>query len=316
LTKKPIVVTGMAKTGSTWAGRTLAYSDKVHYIHEAFSHAILFNRDFRLFYNDVSLFNEKEQQQFIKYMRQYKKKEYLRLFTEIKRIILNKKNKYQRNRNLFALRDIFTYFNFKKRSLYKEPAAIFSSEFLSEHLGARIIILIRHPAAVIGSMKAHNMNFNFSVFKEREMYAAPYLEPFKREIEFIINKENGDIIEKGILIWNIVNHRIVQYQKNHKDWYFIRHEDLSLNALNEFEKIYKFLDLPFSERIRKRILFDTQKKKDSIHTIKKGGSPFSIRDSKENIKYWKKRLTEDEIRKIQEKTSTIWKHFYSSSDWY
>lgn len=312
---KPIVVTGMAKTGSTWVGRTLAYSDKVHYIHEAFSHSKFFNRDFRLYYNDISLFSESDQQKFKQYLSQYRRNEYLRLFTEFRRIIQRKKNRYLRNRNLLSLRDLFTYLHIKKSPLYKEPAAIFSSEFLHEQMGARIIILIRHPAAVIGSMKSHDMNLHFSVFKNREMYNTFYLEPFRKEIDFFAGKGNGDIIEKGILIWNMVYHRIIQYQNSHRDWYFVRHEDLSLNPVAEFEKMFEYLELPFSQKIEKKILFDTQKPGDSVQVIRKGGSPFGLRDSKDNIRYWKKRLSGDEIAVIKEKTCSIWRHFYSDLDW-
>ena len=39
------------------------------------------------------------------------------------------------------------------------------------------------------------------------------------------------------------------------------------------------------------------------------------RDSKSNIKQWKKRLTEDEINRIKEGMDKTASHFYNNEDW-
>jgi hypothetical protein len=39
------------------------------------------------------------------------------------------------------------------------------------------------------------------------------------------------------------------------------------------------------------------------------------RNSEENIKTWKKRLSSDEILKIKKGTEKVWKKFYSEKDW-
>ena len=55
-----------------------------------------------------------------------------------------------------------------------------------------------------------------------------------------------------------------EYQKKYRDsWYFIKHEDLSLNPIEEYEKIFKFLNLSMAEKIRISIIETSQSDKKS-----------------------------------------------------
>jgi aspartyl/asparaginyl beta-hydroxylase (cupin superfamily) len=85
----------------------------------------------------------------------------------------------------------------------------------------------------------------------------------------------------------------------------VKHEDLSIDPLDEFEKIFKFLQLNFSEEIKNKIKETTTS---TINTTHK-------RDARQNIKTWKDRLSKEEIGRIKEETRIVWQHFYSEEDW-
>lgn len=80
------------------------------------------------------------------------------------------------------------------------------------------------------------------------------------------------------------------------------HEDLSLNPKGEFKKIFEFIDLQFEEKADNYIRESTESKNFK-------------RNSKENVKSWKQRLSEDEIEKIKEGTKEVSQKIYRDKDW-
>ena len=130
------------------------------------------------------------------------------------------------------------------------------------------------------------------------------LSPFAADIEKFV-KTPPDIIEQGILLWNIDYYILNEYRKTHPDWIIIKHEDLSLDPVGEYRKIYEKLDLHFGASVENKI-------KESSSASKAGHLK---RDSKKNIHTWKKRLTEEEIERIVKGTESVWKAYYSEKDW-
>ena len=129
------------------------------------------------------------------------------------------------------------------------------------------------------------------------------LYPYEKEIREL-SESKKDIIEQGILLWNLIHYRIVEYQKDHPDWIFIRHEDLSRRPIEEFSSLYDKLKIKNFDKIQADIGEHVKADKGKLH-----------RNSKENIYSWKTRLTEDEILRIQEGTRKISKYFYSEKEW-
>ena len=91
----------------------------------------------------------------------------------------------------------------------------------------------------------------------------------------------------------------------------MRHEDLSADPANQFKLIFEYLGLEFTQKVN-NIIHETSGSHNSAEEQKE--SPF-IRDSKENIYNWKKRLTRDEISLIKNKTSGVAGLFYTNDEW-
>jgi len=190
-----------------------------------------------------------------------------------------------------------------KRALMKDPIALFSAEWLTRRFNMDAIILIRHPAAFVGSIKAADWSHPFNHFIEQPLLMKR-LEKYRDQIEEY-SKENKSSVDQAILLWNLIHYMIIQYQKNRPDWLYIRHEDLSENPVDEFKKIYTKLNLDFSENIENKMRSFTQA--DSSKGIK--------RDSRSNRWSWKNRLTKEEIAIIKEQTYEIASVFYNDKDW-
>jgi len=206
------------------------------------------------------------------------------------------------------------YINFCKyricnaRPLLKDPTAVFSAQWLASSFNMDVIVLIRHPAAFISSIKRLNWGIPVSHLLEQPLLMKDHLYQFEVEIKELAENKH-DIIDNAALIWRLIHHTIAEYQNNRSNWIFIRHEDLSRDPLSGFENIFSRLNLKYSEFIRDAI---------SKHTnaANISDAPFSIvRSSESNIWVWKNRLTSSEIDRIRTKVENISRIFYSTEDW-
>ena len=78
----------------------------------------------------------------------------------------------------------------------------------------------------------------------------------------MFSKQNKyNIIEQGILLWNIFHSYISNLKEKHPNWYFVTHEQLSTNPIEEFEKIFEYLNLRFSS---KKVYFKNNKHKKQV----------------------------------------------------
>lgn len=296
--KKPILVSGSHRSGSTWLGRMIDLSSEVGYIHEPFHKKYGISADF--FSNWFTYICEENAHIY---------KPALERYLSFKYPLLDK----LRNADSFRdygryLRDfsIFTWNKMThKRPLMKDPISIFSAEWLNKIFDMDVIILIRHPAAFVGSIKKVSWRTGMDNFLGQPLLMRDHLKSFEPQIKEHAESEK-DFVEEGILLWNMIHSVILKYQKEHKDWLFLRHEDLSKKPLQNFKEIYDFLDLEYTDSIKDKITrFTTEEK-----------SPGKLRrDSKANVWSWKNRLSDEEIKRVREGTRRISSHFYSEEDW-
>ena len=198
------------------------------------------------------------------------------------------------------------------RPLYKDPIAIFSSEWFFELFNAQIVVCIRHPAAFVSSLMNLGWTFNFDELLKQEVLVKEFLEPHLKDILSLQQMEKSlgkpDILKQGILLWNIIYsyvEELRQKYKDHPDWIFIKHEDLSLEPLEKFAEVFQQLEIPYTQKIQKAVSDYTTPNKFN----------YRAKNSRENITIWKDRLQKEEIELIREKTSPIWNSFYEEKDW-
>jgi len=305
--KKPILITGSPRSGTTWIGRMIAESPAVGYIHEPFH---LNHRpgicgakfDYWFTYIPISEGNESIVYKHIKNTIAFR----YNIIGEFKAI------RYLRD-VARMLRDYIKFSMYRLcnvRPLLKDPIAVFSAEWLASTFNMDVIVLIRHPAAVVSSFKRLNWKHSFSHFLAQPLLIRDHLYPFEAEIKEYVDKEH-DIIDQAILLWRLIYHMVIKYKKKHSDWIFIRHEDLARDPLHGFQTLFKRLNLKFSERVREII-------KEYSNPSNPSEPPKASdikRNSKATIWNWKSKLTMSEIQRIRSKVEEISSAFYSDEDW-
>lgn len=214
----------------------------------------------------------------------------------------------------FSPRKIRLLYNLSKQPetyipILKDPIALFSCEWLSDHFQTKNIVIIRHPAGFISSLIKNNWHFEFQNFYSQPQLMANQLQYFRSEIEHHLHGQH-QLIDQGVLLWNIIHDYIFHLKQNHPNWFFIKLEDIALQPFDAFDAIFKYLELPITDRVWQMIENTTS----SANHAERGNNVNMVyRDSKGIVDIWKNRLTESEQQKIHDQCK--WKNFYLPDDW-
>ena len=310
-TKQPILVTGAHRSGSTWIGRMLAEAPHVFYIHEPFSvtdppGAGICNAKFQYWFTYVTAVNE------------------MAFYRDIKNTIDLKYNwtaalkKCRSIKDLRKVRSEHQLFSKHRREgsrlLIKDPLALFSAEWLANKFDMKIVVVVRHPAAFVSSIKKLDWPHPFAHFVDQPFLMNTVLAPFAAEIRDYSTRNYG-IVDQAILLWKVLHFAIAKYQEQHKEWIFIRHEDISRDPIVGFADLYERLNLNFSDRAKTTILEYSNETNPEDTDAPVGSETTLKRDSRINIWNWKSRLTLAEIELIKEKVEDVSRIFYATADW-
>jgi antitoxin component HigA of HigAB toxin-antitoxin module len=177
--------------------------------------------------------------------------------------------------------------------LIKDPIALLSAEWLEEVYGARVVVMVRHPAAFVGSLKVKNWTFPFEDLLNQDEAMRDHFDPHKEKI-LQFTQTDKDIVDQASFIWKLLYSVVSKYQERHPEWTFVRHEDAVRDPIPHFRRVYEQLGLTFADKVKNKI----DKKTD----------PSVIRN-------WKKRLTKEEIDRVRRKTEPVASIFYTSNEW-
>ena len=92
----------------------------------------------------------------------------------------------------------------------------------------------------------------------------------------------------------------------------MRHEDISLDPLPHFEKLYKRFYLDFTDEAQEQILIHSNV---SNPTHASGVDKLLKLNSKKVVSNWKNVLSGEEIKRIKDRVGEVSRHYYSESDW-
>lgn len=221
-----------------------------------------------------------------------------------------------------VLKDILNSYKFRfncKRPLIDDPFALFSAGWFYNEFDARVIIMIRHPANFVSSLKLLNYEFPFSHLLNQKDLVNKKLKKYLPEItEFAISKKS--IVEQGTLLWRLLYDVVVQYrQEFDSQWFFVRFEDIVRYPEVYLKDLYDYIDLPING-----ICFNELKKKYSL-SFSRTDKEIKVLLDQNRIKnnysieahlgIYKTILNKSEIAFVKNNSREIWKEFYTESDW-
>jgi hypothetical protein len=303
--RRPILVTGMPRSGTTWVGRILTASREVGYINEPFnleSSPGSVRLPVEHWYTYVGSENE---QRFLPPLLDLLNFRYA-LAHELRRCRTRTDVHHTVKTWLSFVR------NRHRRPLVKEPHAVFSADWFLERLGANVVVTVRHPAAVVSSWKRLEWSFDFANLLQQPMLMRDWLEPIRAEMEAALLPQSG-LVDRVALLWRVIYTVVREYGRRSPSVHVIRQEDLSRDPLREYAKLYGALGLPFTADVAKAVRASSSRDNPKETSVE---NPHETRiDSRANLQNWKHRLTEDELFRIRRLTEETAGLYYSSREW-
>ena len=308
---KTILVTGANRSGTTWVGKMLCCSNKILQVWEPFNY--LMPPESKIAGTNPL----KEQYHYILNKETAQIKNYLNRRIVSAAYMTNKppqSNLSQLYKALGAVNNLVELGIGNKQVLFKDPIALLSAEWLASQYQAKVIILIRHPAAYVNSIKRVNWDMSLECLLTQTEFMASLPHDLVAEISDRLKNQTGDgyNLEDAALSWKVFHRVIYQYQQAHPDWIFVRHEDLCQDYLSGFEKLYSQLNLPWNQTVVERIKHYCDRPQESelgsqIHRLS--------RNSRAASQAWKHSLTESESDRILEITKDVADLFYDRHSW-
>ncbi len=303
--RSPILVTGAHRTGTTWVGKMLAAGGQAAYISEPLNvwhRPGVMGASTTYWYQYI---DESNQDDYLEALSQTLSYNY-HLLAEI-RSLRSRKDflRMVRDMGIFARGHLA-----KQRPLLKDPFAVFSAPWFAERLGCRVVITIRHPAAFASSLKRLDWPFDFSNLLQQPRLMQRWLEPFREEM---LGMHPEDILGQGALLWRMVYQAVAAMLQEYPQFMLVRHEDLSLDPLGGYNKLYQELGLDFTARAEQAVLASSSSEnpkelsKKRVHAVRL--------DSRSNLHNWKRRLSPEEIERIRRQTGDLAARFYPDIEW-
>ena len=302
--KPPILVTGAHRSGTTWVGRMLCAGGGVRYVQEPFNAGVsgpTWLRERVPYWYYYATAADKE-----------------RLRGQLEDLLAGRypvvagMSRIRKPRHVARLCRDFSVGMLsrlqQRRTLLKDPLALFSAEWLSDEFGMQVIVMIRRPVAFVSSLKHLGWGFDFRGWVSQPILMEELLAPYSAEIEYMVEEKRG-LVDQAILLWNILYSIVCQYRNIHSDWTFVEHEPLARDPLTGFQRLYEKCGLGWSPRARQRILAHSNAYQGRSLDYKPGEIR---RNSSATLKTWRERLSDDEIERVRRGTASVASKLYAT----
>ncbi|MTI65733.1 MAG: sulfotransferase [Firmicutes bacterium] len=325
---KPILISGIPRSGSTWLAKVLSNSPDSLYIHEP---------DNEKHY--LKAFFLKEKLHRYPYLKKSQRSDlYYRLWesilTEDFNNIANSSKVFQTMQSVnpfFIEREIGKKCNLildeffshtdvasrkkvmnvfaqpnvnnvkrKKTLIVKSVHNLLALDWISNNFDCKIIVIVRHPANVASSYLKLRMPDSIRNLYSQKILVEDYLAPFLGHI-----KEAQGILAHISLQIGAFYYVLEQQLKKNDQWILIKHEDLCYSPESQFKILFDKLDLEWNENVQRY-----------IRQSNKQGEGFDTkRVAKKQINKYKNLLSDDMIEEIKNYYSvfnnSLYKKFYS-----
>jgi hypothetical protein len=255
-----LFLTGIPRSGSTWAAQAIAALTRARYVHEPFNgdvHPELARYD--MLYLPANSCDS----------------DFIRILDESLR------PRYRRPK----LRE----FILGRNLVLKDVHASLAAEYIQAHLRAHIVILTRHPCAIAASWKVRgwlrNFAWRFDILLRQEVVIG-FLGHFERHMRSARNS----FFQFGAY-WGAMYYVLRQLAAGHPEWQWVTHERLCSDPLPSFRRILS----SFGMRIRPNADFFTLHDRPP----QENESPYqTFRETRLAPEKWKTILTEEEIQAV------------------
>ena len=313
---KPIFISGVPRSGTTWIAKVLGSDQKVRLLSEPDNEKYSFiarqwkQSLHRYPYGDIQGNYDQTQNYYkaifsgrfpinrswinhlLNNLFQYNSVKNEKHIIEKELRLMNKSSQITSQR---LLTDLLYYLTLdgwkfqKKRLIIKSVHSGLCLPLIEHHFNPTIILMLRHPANIIASCLELNIQD-----ANRKIFNRPELSGLISQYKNQINQLNDPLSYMGLQI-GIFYYLWGNLLNNHKNWIVKTHEDLCEDPIEKYRLLYNELNLNWNNNIITKI--------SNMNKPGKGFKTFRVLEDLKNK--WKKTLNRDQIIKIQKGYSIL-----------
>lgn len=288
-TPRPLLVTGVHRSGTTWVGHMLDLTPATGYLNEPFTPG---NRP-RWLRGTVPC------------AYYYPGPEDAALRREVRRAAAFRWPVLSAATTLRSRRELLTWGKTTlvsarhrgRRALFKDPLALLAAPWFSAELDADVCVVVRHPAGFVSSVRRLGWRFDLRTLTDQPRLRADHLGPWLPAVERHLAGDR-DPLEEAALTWAVLNGVSAEQAAAHPRWQVVRHEDLSDDPRSGFLALYAAfgLDVPAAASALDAELAAQRRAPTEVS----GAQYRSIhRNSSAAAASWRRRLTADEVARVR-----------------
>ena len=180
--------------------------------------------------------------------------------------------------------------------IIKSVHAGLSLSYLDAHFHPKILLLFRHPASVVSSYLRLNMPDRDRKVYLQEALVDDYLLPYLPKIQEL--QEPLSFMGLQVAIFYYVWEQLL---KSHTHWISISHEDLCEHPIERYQELYSKLNLIWCKSVE-----------DYLHQHNRQGSGYAInRVASKEINKWRNELSSAQINSIRKGYSILQVQHYN-----
>lgn len=305
-----ILVTGVPRSGTTFLGRVIALSPQTNYLWEPLNSRFRMGMEYHYPYLGSSSSLKKKQ-----------------VCNDIIRNTVDYKNlkanygRYKKDPGglwmLFKINLGWKIAALKHRlykpqvSVIKDPIALFLSRYLMEEFDFKIIVVLRHPAAVYLSRRGLGWEHDFDLWRSQDDF---YSEHY-RDYEGVLEGFSKDLIANSSLHWLVCYGYVRRLlDLSLENLLIVRHEDLCRQPEEELKRVFSFLSLDFTPKISRGLTQLTGGSK--VERVSRDLSRVERRDANRLSDKWKMGITQEDLERIKGITGEIASFFYPEKEFW
>jgi hypothetical protein len=307
--RRPLLITGGHRSGTTWVGKTLASDPGIAYLPEPFNVAHLYpglcGARFPHWFIRITAQTAPLYQADIARMLRFRPS-----WRDAARASARSPRESVRAAQM--ARTFRRARNRGSRALMKDPMALFSAEWLADTFDMEVVVLIRHPAAFAASIARLGWRFDFRNFLSQPSLMDGDLAPFGGEIESAAHRA-PTLVDEAALLWKCIYATVDRYRAERPEWMFVRHEDLSTDPAGGFRAICEHTGAAFSAPVAE-MLRRTSSPENPVDAPA-GMAQTLMRDSPATARRWRQMLEPQDVAAIRASVEQVASRYYAEADW-
>lgn len=199
-----------------------------------------------------------------------------------------------------------------KGTLIDCPFLLFSADWIHARFDARVIIMIRNPAAFVADYKEI---FNFRQLLMQEQLMTGKLKDFAEEIENMTRQKDISPIVSKAFLWKLVYHCVDVYRHQFPNWIFLRFEDIAANPVKELNSLFEKLPIIADSGYEKRLVHLLRQTDPLTKSVAAAGMKAWEYPIQHKLVDYKNVLSGQDIKLIHQITASVAERFYKESEW-